>query len=76
MNTPTTDVSPGMWGFLVFALLGIAIYFLARNMNARMRRMSYRQRDAGREPWEPQAGDPDEGHGEDDRQDGEDDRRG
>lgn len=55
MNTPTTDVSPGMWGFFLFAVLAIALYFLVRNMNARMRRMSYRQKDAGRGPADAQA---------------------
>lgn len=59
MSTPTTDVSPGIWGFLVFAILAIALYFLMRNMNSRMRRMSYRQKDAHREPGQAQATDDD-----------------
>lgn len=53
--TPTTDVSPGIWGFIVFAVLAIALYLLMRNMNSRMRRMSYRQKDAHREAHEQQA---------------------
>ena len=59
MNTPSTDISPGFWGFLVFAVLAVALYLLMRNMNSRMRRMSYRQRDAHREGVEPQATDQD-----------------
>ncbi len=61
MNTPSTDVSPGLWGFAAFFFLLVCLYFLMRNMNARMRRMSYRQKDARRESIDPQAtGDPDE----------------
>jgi membrane protein implicated in regulation of membrane protease activity len=59
VNTPSTDVSPGFWGFVVFAILAVALYFLMRNMNSRMRRMSYRQKDAHREGTEPQATDED-----------------
>ena len=39
---PSTLVSPGIWGFLAFFVLAVALYLLMRNMNARMRRMSYR----------------------------------
>ncbi|HEX5522448.1 MAG TPA: hypothetical protein VFX53_03300 [Pedococcus sp.] len=42
MNTPSTAVSPGIWGFIAFFVLAIALWLLMRNMNARMRRMSYR----------------------------------
>jgi hypothetical protein len=42
VNTPSTQVSPGLGGFLAFFLLAIALWLLMRNMNARMRRMSYR----------------------------------
>ena len=59
MTTPTTDVSPGFWGFVVFAILAVALYFLMRNMNSRMRRMSYRQKGAHRDGAEPQATDTD-----------------
>lgn len=49
-GAPSTLVSPGLWGFAAFFVLSIALYLLMRNMNARMRRMSYRseelQRDA------------------------------
>ena len=53
MNTPSTAVSPGIGGFVAFFVLAIALWLLMRNMNARMRRMSYRaeeeQRRAGAE---------------------------
>ncbi|QGN59177.1 hypothetical protein [Nostocoides sp. HKS02] len=39
---PSTLISPGIWGFLAFFVLAVALYLLMRNMNARMRRMSYR----------------------------------
>jgi hypothetical protein len=42
MNDPSTSVSPGLGGFLAFFVLAIALWLLMRNMNARMRRMSYR----------------------------------
>lgn len=50
MNTPSTSVSPGLGGFIAFFVLALALWLLMRNMNGRMRRMSYRaeQRDAER----------------------------
>jgi hypothetical protein len=42
-------VSPGLWGFVAFFVLAIALYLLMRNMNARMRRMSYRSEELARE---------------------------
>ena len=38
----STSVSPGLGGFLAFFLLAIALWLLMRNMNARLRRMAYR----------------------------------
>jgi hypothetical protein len=55
VNEPSTVVSPGMWGFVAFFVLAVALYFLMRNMNARMRRMSYRQQAAHRGKDEAQA---------------------
>ncbi len=52
---PSADVTPGVWGFIAFFVLAVALYLLMRNMNARMRRMSYRQKDAHRTGDEPQA---------------------
>jgi hypothetical protein len=42
-------VSPGLWGFVAFFVLAVALYLLMRNMNARMRRMSYRAEELQRE---------------------------
>jgi hypothetical protein len=38
-------VGPGIFGFIAVFLLAVALWFLMRNMNARMRRMAYRERD-------------------------------
>lgn len=46
---PSTLVSPGIWGFIAFFVLAVALYLLMRNMNARMRRMSYRAEELQRE---------------------------
>lgn len=43
MNAESVDVTAGLGGFLAFFLLALALYLLMRNMNARMRRMAYRQ---------------------------------
>ena len=49
MNTPSTAVSPGIWGFLAFFVLALVFYLLMRNMNSRMRRMSYRSEELRKE---------------------------
>lgn len=54
MNDPT--ISTGFLAFLAFALLAVALWLLMRNMNSRMRRMSYRQQAAHRGKDDPQAG--------------------
>ena len=43
MNAESVDITAGLEGFLAFFLLAVALYFLMRNMNARMRRMAYRE---------------------------------
>ena len=43
MNAESVAVTAGLGGFLSFFLLAVALYFLMRNMNARMRRMAYRE---------------------------------
>jgi hypothetical protein len=67
MDPESVAVTAGLGGFLSFFLLAVALYFLMRNMNARMRRMAYREEqeakaaegDAG-----PDRSDfPDPGHG-------------
>ena len=55
-QAPTADGGPGFLAFLAFFLLAVALWFLMRNMIARMRRMSYRQQAAHRSRDDPQAG--------------------
>jgi hypothetical protein len=43
MNPESVDVTAGLGGFLAFFLLAVALYFLMRNMNARLRRLAYRE---------------------------------
>jgi hypothetical protein len=38
-------VGPGLWGFIAFFVLAVALWLLMRNMNSRMRRMAYRERE-------------------------------
>lgn len=59
-DAPTADPGPGFYAFVGFFLLALALWFLMRNMNARMRRMSYRQQRAHRGPDDPQADNGDE----------------
>ena len=54
-EAPTADGGPGFLAFLAFFILALALWFLMRNMNARMRRMSYRQQAAHRGKDEAQA---------------------
>ena len=39
----TLSIGPGVWGFLALFVLAIALWLLVRNMNARLRRMAYRE---------------------------------
>lgn len=57
------DVNPGFLAFTAFFALAIILWLLMRNMNARMRRMSYRQQAAGRSKGDPQATDADAAEG-------------
>jgi hypothetical protein len=41
-------VGPGIWGFIAFFVLAIALTLLVRNMNARLRRMAYTDRERAR----------------------------
>jgi len=43
MNPESVDVTAGLGGFLAFFLLAVALYFLMRNMNVRLRKMAYRE---------------------------------
>lgn len=67
MNTPSADVSPGLGGFLAFFLLALALWLLMRNMNTRLRRLSYREEQEAREreARERAVTDPAAGPGED-----------
>ena len=38
-------IGPGIWGFIAFFVLAVALWLLVRNMNARLRRMAYSDRD-------------------------------
>ena len=55
-GAPSSLVSPGLWGFLAFFLLAVALYLLMRNMNARMRRMSYRAEELRRQAEDEDSG--------------------
>jgi hypothetical protein len=48
MSDVSVGVTAGLGGFLVFFLLAVALCFLMRNMNARLRRMAYREEQEGR----------------------------
>jgi hypothetical protein len=43
MSDTSVTITAGLGGFLSFFLLALALYFLMRNMNARLRRMAYRE---------------------------------
>ena len=69
MNTTvSTNVTAGLGGFLAFFVLAVALWLLMRNMNARLRRMSFREEAEARAAQEgptggtpaPRAGDTDE----------------
>ena len=38
-------IGPGIWGFIAFFVLAVALWLLVRNMNTRLRRMAYRDRE-------------------------------
>ena len=44
--TPSQQAAPGLWAFVAFLFLVISLWLLMRNMNARLRRMSYKQKAA------------------------------
>lgn len=45
MDTPSTTIGPGFGAFVAFICLALVLWLLMRNMNARMRRMAYREQD-------------------------------
>ncbi len=53
-------IGPGFGGFVAFFVMALALWLLVRNMNGRLRRMAYRERDrAGTTPTEAPRVDPD-----------------
>ena len=52
MSPESVDVTAGLGGFLAFFLLAVALYFLMRNMNARLRRLAYREEQEAKEAME------------------------
>ncbi|CAN7331522.1 hypothetical protein [Knoellia sp. LjRoot47] len=47
--TPSQAAAPGVWAFVAFLFLVVSLWLLMRNMNARLRRMSYKQKAAERD---------------------------
>ena len=41
-NVPDTSVTPGVWGFVTIAALGVAVILLVLDMIRRLRRVNYR----------------------------------
>ncbi|EST23748.1 hypothetical protein N566_25405 [Streptomycetaceae bacterium MP113-05] len=52
-----STVSPGVLGFVVFALLGLAVWMLMKSMNKHMKRVDFDEAPAPESPA-PTAGDP------------------
>jgi hypothetical protein len=57
MSQQSVDVTAGLGGFTAFFLLALALYFLMRNMTARLRRMAYREEQEARAAEDFQGGD-------------------
>lgn len=55
-DTPSNTFSVGMLAFAAFVFLVVALWLLMRNMNARIRRMSYSERDRQEERSGAQVG--------------------
>jgi predicted metal-dependent hydrolase len=58
MSPESVNVTAGLGGFLAFFLLALALYLLMRNMNARLRRMAYREEQEGLDGERRPADDP------------------
>jgi hypothetical protein len=56
MDPESVDVTAGLGGFLAFFLLALALYFLMRNMNVRLRRMAYREEQEARQTGQAETG--------------------
>ena len=44
MNSPSTEVGPGLWAFVAFFFLAVALWLLMRSMFVRLRRMTIADR--------------------------------
>lgn len=51
-------VTPGVLGFIVFALIGGAVWLLMKSMNKHMKKVDFTERGEDGEPAAPQPGDP------------------
>ena len=49
MKTPSTEVGPGMWAFVAFFVLALALWLLMRSMFTRLRRINLAERDRAEE---------------------------
>lgn len=49
-DTPSNNFSVGLLAFAAFVFLVVSLWLLMRNMNARIRRMSYAERDRLEQP--------------------------
>ncbi len=49
MSPESVDVTAGLGGFLAFFLLAVALFFLMRNMNTRLRNLAYREQQEAKE---------------------------
>ncbi|WP_019545411.1 hypothetical protein [Streptomyces sulphureus] len=45
-----TKVTPGVLGFLVFAVIGLAVWLLMKSMTTHMRRVDFEEQPAGSTP--------------------------
>lgn len=61
-NYNPAEVKPGLLGFAVVAALGVALYFLIRSMNSRVRKIDFEER-PGRSEQQPPDGDSPGTHG-------------
>jgi hypothetical protein len=44
VTAPSTEIGPGLGAFFAFFVLALSLWLLMRNMNGRLRRMSYRDK--------------------------------
>ncbi len=64
-GTEATNVTAGIWGFIILFALGLACWVLFRSMNGHLRKVRFEESDREREESTPTA----DGEGEQDRRD-------